>query len=90
VGSPINGIKKFFLSRSYVEGSRKDTEYSLVGFSVYTGDAKKGTSGHWYSYRKIGKKYYELNDSTVRQFSEEEFFRIASTSARHLVYRKKT
>lgn len=90
VGSPIDGIKKFFLSRSYVEGSGKDTKYGLVGFSVYTGDAKTGKSGHWYSYREIGKRYYELNDLKVRECSEDEFFRIASTSARHLVYRKKT
>lgn len=93
-GSPsvakMTGIEEFSLSSRLHGGTERSVGYSLVGFSVYTGDAKTGKSGHWYSYRKIGKRYYKLNDSTVRECSQHEFLETASASARHLVYRKKT
>lgn len=55
-------------SASYLRDKQEisDSKYRLSGVLVHSGSAE---SGHYYSFIKVGEKWYEFNDKYVSEFN---------------------
>lgn len=58
-------VKRDWFAEAVEEGHKpgkgKDWEYSLRSFACHSGDNMDG--GHWYAYAKVGKNWFQLNNS---------------------------
>ena len=56
--------------KKYVLDQKSDINYSLAGALIHNGTAD---SGHYFSLIKIHNKWFEFNDTNVKQISDSEF-----------------
>ena len=65
----------------------KNENFDLVGIICHTGNPY---SGHYYSFNKIGDKWYQFNDSIVYPVTENDILKVADIKSKnYLLFYKK-